>query len=137
MKPLLLDTGVIVALLDRREQYHQQCVDEIAATDAPLITSEPVITEACYLLRHLPSAPDRVLENVERHEFLIATQLTLRVASIRRLMKKYSDTPMDFADASLVDLANEAGTGRILTLDGDFQIYRWGRNRAFETMIEL
>jgi predicted nucleic acid-binding protein len=44
---------------------------------------------------------------------------------------------MDLADACLVDLATEMGTGRILTLDSDFKIYRWGRNRPFELLLEI
>jgi len=44
---------------------------------------------------------------------------------------------MDFADACLVDLANEMKSGRILTLDRDFQVYRWGRSRTFDLLVEL
>jgi predicted nucleic acid-binding protein len=51
-------------------------------------------------------------------------------------MRKYADQPMDFADACLVDMANELATGQIFTLDGDFRIYRWGRNRAFELLMD-
>lgn len=137
MNELLLDTGVIVALIDRREQFHEQCVKAVDAADAPLLTCEPVIAEACYLVRRIDGAVNRILENVERGEFLIAMQISLRVRSIRRLVKKYADTPMDFADGCLVDLAGEVGSGRILTLDRDFQIYRWGRNRKFELLIDL
>ncbi|TWT90967.1 Ribonuclease VapC26 [Pseudobythopirellula maris] len=137
MNALLLDTGVIVALLDRREEHHRQCNELVMSTEALMITCEAVITEACFLLRRVPGAADDVLDNVERGEFQIPAQLTPRVKSVRRLMKKYADTPMDFADACLVDLANEAGTGRILTLDRDFQVYRWGRNRAFELLVDL
>jgi len=134
---ILLDTGVIVALLDRSERFHKQCVEIVTASEAPLVTCEPVITEACYLLRKNSLAVDRVLENVERGEFLVSTQLSLRVRNIRRLVQKYADTPMDFADACLVDLASEIKSGRILTLDSDFQVYRWGRKRSFDLLIEL
>ncbi|MGI9457542.1 MAG: type II toxin-antitoxin system VapC family toxin [Aeoliella sp.] len=137
MNAHLLDTGVIVGLLDSREQFHQQCVEAVNSSDVPLLTCEPVVAEACYLLRHLHGAVDRILENVERGEFLVTTQLSLRVRNIRRLIKKYADTPMDFADACLVDLAGEVKSGRILTLDSDFQVYRWGRNRPFDLLINL
>jgi len=50
-------------------------------------------------------------------------------------MKRYADLPMDLADACLVQIANELGTGEILTLDGDFEVYRWRRNRRFENLI--
>jgi predicted nucleic acid-binding protein len=51
-------------------------------------------------------------------------------------MKKYARIPMDFADACLVHLADELGTGRILTLDSDFRVYRWRKARAFELLID-
>jgi uncharacterized protein len=136
VKPVLLDTGVIVALLDRSEQRHAACVSALSEIAAPLVTCEPVIAEACYLLRRLPGAADAVLENVERGIFHLPLRLPDRAASVRRLLKKYAGVPMDLADACLVDLADELGTGDILTLDSDFHIYRWGRNRPFRVLLE-
>jgi len=52
-------------------------------------------------------------------------------------MRRYRDTPADFADACLIAMANQLGTGDILTLDGDFKHYRWRRNRAFNLLIPL
>jgi len=52
-------------------------------------------------------------------------------------MKKYSDTPCDFADACLIAMASEFDTGDILTLDSDFRHYRWRRNRRFNLLIPL
>jgi hypothetical protein len=52
-------------------------------------------------------------------------------------MRKYASVPMDFADACLVDMATQYQTGRILTLDADFRLYRWGRNRPFEPLLEV
>jgi uncharacterized protein len=72
---------------------------------------------------------------VEKGVFQIPFSLAKQAAEVARLMKKYADVPMDLADACLVDLATQFGTGRILTLDGDFTIYRWGRNRQFELLL--
>ena len=52
-------------------------------------------------------------------------------------MKKYSNVPMSLADACLVIMAEKLQTGRILTLDRDFEIYRWGKNRPFELLLEI
>jgi len=132
--PVLLDTGVIVALLDRSERHHVGCVELVSALDAPLATCEAVIAEACYLLRDVKGAPDAVLENVERGIFQIPFRLDAAARAVRSLMKRYSNVPMDLADACLVHLAEELGTGRIFTLDRDFGVYRWRRRRPFEIL---
>jgi uncharacterized protein len=136
VKPVLLDTGCIVAMLDRSEQRHQACVSALERVSSPLATSEAVIAEACYLLRRLPGAADAVLENVERGIFTVPLRLAERAPALRRLLKKYARVPMDLADACLVDLANELGTGDILTLDSDFRVYRWGRTHPFRLLVE-
>jgi predicted nucleic acid-binding protein len=136
MKPILLDTGPIVAILDRSERRHRECAELAVQLEAPLVTCEAVIAEACYLLRKVKGAPETVLENVERGVFLVPYHVSGRAGKLSRLMKKYADQPMDFADACLVDMAGELGTGQILTLDTDFRTYRWARNRVFELLLE-
>jgi uncharacterized protein len=135
--PVLLDTGCIVAMLDGSEGHHQLCSDVVAELEAPLLTCESVITEACYLLRDTKGAPAAVLENVRQNVFLLPFRLVDHVAELAGLMKKYSDVPMSLADACLVTMANQLQTGRILTLDRDFKIYRWGKNRPFELLLEI
>lgn len=137
MKPVLLDTGCIVALLDRSETHHEACAEAVSGASFPLVTCEPVIAEACYLLRKLRGAADAVLENVGRGVFSIPFRIDQSTSSLRGLMKKYAQVPMDLADACLVHLATELDTCRILTLDGDFRIYRWGKSRPFELLIDV
>jgi predicted nucleic acid-binding protein len=135
MRQVLLDTSRLVALLDSTENNHKQCVEAVSALDATMVTCEGVILESCYLLRGIPGAPLDVLHNVKQGIFQIPFRLTAHISSIATLMRKYADVPMDFADACLVELANQCRTGRILTLDSDFEIYRWGRNRPFELLL--
>ena len=135
IRPVLLDTGCIVALLDRGERAHERCVQAFSEMASPLVTCEAVIAESCYLLRRMKGAPEAVIENVERGLFAIPLRLDAAAGSVRRLMKKYADVPIDLADACLIHLATELGTSRILTLDSDFEIYRWARNRPFENLI--
>ena len=137
MKPVLLDTGVIVALLDRSEKYHTQCVAAIQELDQPLVTCEAVISESCYLLREVNGAPETVLENVEQGMFQLTFQLMHSANAVKGIMRKYRNIPADFADACLVHLADILDTGAILTLDSDFLTYRWRRTRHFEMLIEL
>ena len=137
MKPVLVDTGVIVALLDRSETRHVQCVTVMEDLERPLVTCEAVIAESCYLLRGLPGAAETILENVERGVFQIPFQLSRSAAPVRSIMRKYRDLPGDFADACLIHLAGELNTGDILTLDRDFELYRWRRNRPFCLLVAL
>ena len=135
MKPVLLDTGVIVGLLDRSEKRHQACADAVQELEAPLITCEAVIAESCFLLRNLAGAPEAVIENVSAGIFQIAFQLSREAAGVKHVLRKYRDRKIDLADACLIRLADEFGTGDILTLDGDFEIYRWGKNKAFRMLL--
>ena len=136
-RQVLLDTGVIVALLDRSERHHRRAAEVVAQLDATLVTCEAVIAEACYLLRSVRGAPEAVLENVERGVFQLPLRLASESAAIRALMKKYRSVSMDLADACLVRLAEITPAHRILTLDRDFDVYRWNRTRKFERLIDL
>ena len=135
MKPVLLDTGVIVALLDRSERHHKSCVAALEAVTGPLVTCEAVIAESCYLLRSLEGAPEAILENVVSGIFQIPFQLSRSASQIQRVSRKYQDREVDFADACLIHLATELHTGEILTLDHDFELYRWSVNKPFHLLI--
>jgi len=137
LKPVLLDTGVVVALLDRDEKHHTQSASVVANLGNPLVTCEAVIAESCYLLRRFPCAPEVILENVARGVFLVPFQLSRSAASVRSILRKYSDQPADLADACLIHLADELNTGEILTLDRHFAHYRWRKTRSFDLLIDL
>ncbi len=137
MTPVLLDTGCVVALLDRSAKVHGRCVAVVSSLEAPLITCEAVIAESCYLLRNIAGASDAILENVDRGVFLVPYRLVGNAPQVSKLMHKYADVPMDFADACLVHMAESFKTARVLTLDSDFRVYRWGRNRPFELLLEI
>lgn len=137
MKPTLLDTGVIVGLLDRSEDHHVRCVSALEGLEGPLVTCEAVIAESCYLLRRVPGAAETVIENLQCGIFQIPFQLSRSANLVRKLMRKYRDRPMDLADACLLQLADELNTEDILTLDRDFESYRWRRTRPFHLLIAL
>lgn len=102
---------------------------------APLVTCEPVIAESCYLLRDVEGAAEAILHSVETRGFLIPIALSEAAVPVRRIMAKYRDRNIDLADAFLIHLANQFSTGEILTVDSDFQIYRWGRNNRFQALV--
>jgi predicted nucleic acid-binding protein len=137
LKPALLDTGVIVALLDRSEKFHQACATAIRELEAPLITCEAVIAESCYLLRHLSGAPEAVIENVAAGIIQIPFQLSREAAGVKQVLRKYRDLKIDLPDACLIRLADEFESADIMTLDRDFEIYRWGKNKPFRMLPDL
>ena len=137
MKAALLDTGVIVALLDRSEKHNAQCRNVIAELQQPLVTCEAVIAESCYLLRQVSGAAEAILQNVVRGIFQVPFQLSRSVTPVQNIMRKYQDQPADFADACLIHLADELNTGEILTLDRDFELYRWRKTRTFQLLVDL
>lgn len=135
MNPILLDTGVIVALFDSTDQFHRLCDESTAHLTQPLVTCEAVITEACFLLRGYPEAIEAILGNIERGIFQLPFQLSNSAAAIQVIRAKYADLPASLADACLIQLADELDTGQILTLDRHFGRYRWRRNKPFQLLI--
>jgi predicted nucleic acid-binding protein len=137
MKPVLLDTGVIVALLDRSEKAHHLCADAIHALEQPLITCEAVIAESCYLLRNLQGAAEAIIENVAAGTFQIPFQISKEAPGVKQILRKYRDRKIDLADACLIRLADEFAASDIFTLDQDFTVYRWGKNKPFRILPDL
>lgn len=133
MKPVLIDTGPIVALLDVGDADHEPCVAAARQIRGRLVTTWPVITEAMYLLAASPDGQDALLGQVETGAVAILELTEADVAGMRTLMAKYRDQPMDFADASLVHTAEREDITEVFTLDRDFEVYRLPRGRRFLT----
>lgn len=132
---MLLDTGVIVAWLDHSERFHSRCAAIVDSLATPLFTCEAVIAEACYLLRRVPGACESVIDNVAGGIFQIPFRLSDSAREVQRILRKYRDRDVDLADACLIHLANELKTGEVLTLDGDFRVYRWASNQVFHSLL--
>ena len=126
-----------MASLDRSERFHRVCAEAIVVPGPPLVTTEAVIAESCYLLRDVSGAAEAVLGNVAEGNFRIPVTLSQSAQQVTRIMQKYGDRRIDLADASLIHLASELNSPDILTLDRDFEFYRWGRNNPFRMLIEL
>lgn len=120
---VLVDTGPLVAFMDRSEAHHAWSVERFREFPVPLYTCEPVLTESLFLLRQAPLAQDKLLELVGRRRLVIDFRLQVELDPVRRLMAKYRDAPMSLADACLVRMAEISGA-TICTLDSHFAIYR-------------
>ena len=125
MPAVLVDTGPLVALLDRSDPYHLSCQESLSSLDDSLVTVWPVLTEAMYLLRAYWQAQDALWEMIESGAVQIVSLGIDDIPRMRELMRKYRDLPMDLADAGLVRVAERERLRRIFTLDRrDFQVYR-------------
>jgi uncharacterized protein len=119
----IVDTGPLVAFLDRAEAHHHWACEQFRAFPGPLPTCEAVLTEALFLLRQLPVAQEKLLELVARRCLIVDFRAQTQIEAVRRTWRKYRDVPMSFADACLVCMA-ESTEMPVCTLDADFAIYR-------------
>ena len=139
MRVCLVDTGPLVSFLDASDSSHKLVVPHLEGISGRLATTSAVITEAMYFVSGVPSGP-RLLA-----EFISAADLDVydlcgspEVNESVVLMEKYSDTPMDFADATLVLLAEGLGVQDIFTLDRrGFSAYRTRPGQAFRLSLDI
>lgn len=130
--PVLLDTGPLVALLNRRERSHARVKAVLDQMPAPLFTVEPVLTEAIFLLRGLRGAPDKVLHLVRDGLLRLPMTVEAEAGALAHLVARYANVPMSLADACLVRLVELMPDASVLTLDDDFRIYRARKNRVIQ-----
>ena len=125
MTTLLLDTGPLVALLDAHDHLHRWSREVFASFRAPLVTCEPVLAEACYLLRSTKGGQDRVMELVQVGALVVQPMLPVETPAIRSLLSRYEDQGISLADACLVRLSEIYRDCRVVTADvRDFRVYR-------------
>ena len=120
----LADTGVLVALLNHKEQHHAWAVEEFRALRAPIRTCEPVLTETYFLLAPLPGGPLRFFEFLNSGMLDIDLLVLQEREALWKLIHKYEDLPMSLADACLVRLAEMNPGASAFTLDTHFHVYR-------------
>jgi uncharacterized protein len=122
---ILVDTGPLVALFDPADDSHARCVQRLREIAEPLWTTLPVLTEAFHLLTPASVGAQRLMDFVAERGLALWFASEETVERAFELMRRYADTPMDFADASLVTAAEALGTRKIFTIDRkDFAVYR-------------
>lgn len=133
MRSMLFDTGVFVALIDKSEKNHHNCVSFLKEFKGKLFTTEPVLTETLYLLGPSIHAQKICIDFMVKGGAILIPQSINSLSRNSTLMEKYKDIPMDFADATLVSLAEELDIVEILTLDKKgFSSYRIRGKKAFK-----
>jgi uncharacterized protein len=123
MTDILIDAGPLIAILNRNDQHHVRCAEIVTSLDCPFYTTWPVLTEAMHVVgaRLGWVAQEALWKLVLRGDLLLEHAEPRRM---RDLMHQYQDRPMDFADASLVALAERLSLTKVFTVDRDFEVYR-------------
>ena len=134
-RDVLLDTGPIVATLDAQDQWHARCVAAWQTLLDRCVTTEAVVTEACYLLGRGAGAGALPLEFLLSAQVPILGLETTLQRQAAHLMRRYADVPMDYADAGLVALADALDLRSVFTTDRrGFGAYRRSRGASFNLL---
>jgi len=120
----IVDTGPIVALLSESDRWHGWAKEQFGTLRAPLSTCEPVLAEASYLLGSDGRTIEALFGLLERSVLKVEFRLAAEHRALRALMRRYAEVPMSLADACLVRMSELSDAAAVLTLDGDFRIYR-------------
>jgi len=131
---VIIDTGPLVALLNRRERHHAWVKGVLDTIEPPIFTCEPVLSESCFLLQDISGGQDAIMELIARRIMRIDFRVAHEIDSLRVLMKKFSDVPMSLADACLVRMTELDPHGVVLTLDSGFRVYRRNRRQVVPTI---
>jgi predicted nucleic acid-binding protein len=134
----LVDTGAVVALINRDDRYHRLAVDWFQRFRGQLLTTEAVITETTYVLAASPAHQHAALVWFGRacSAELLRVEPVTEYAALARIMTKYASLPCDYADATLIALAEHTGVTAIATIDQrDFSIYRLRGRKRFRILL--
>lgn len=132
---VLLDTGPLVAAIDRRDLFHGWVTAELATIASPFLTCEAVLSEACFLLRNVYGGQEALISLVNSGALHIPFRLNEEFFRIGELLTRYQSVPMSLADACLVRMSEQYSGSSLLTLDSDFIIYRKNRNEVIPVIM--
>ena len=125
---VIMDTGPWIALVDRSESRHKECVDWLKQFRGEIYSSEAILTEVLYLLNFSFPAQSAALDFVLNGAVILVPSSVESLLAVKNLMEKYQDLPMDFADGSLVCIAQDLGIYDAVTFDKRrFGLYRVGK----------
>jgi predicted nucleic acid-binding protein len=131
----LVDTGALLALLDRDDRWHAPCVAAFSTLRLPLVTSLAVLTELFHLVGDRRRDVAAAWKLLRSGAVVLATIEDAELGALETLMARYHDRPMDLADASLVHLARRESLSTIFTIDNDdFETYRIDGRRRFRIL---
>ena len=122
--PVVLDTGPLVAFIDREDACHHWASEQLRSLEPPFLTCEAVISESLFLLRRAHNGVPTLMNMLQEDLIQLAFDLDDHLAPVAHLIAKYQEVPMSLADACLVRMSELHSTARVFTLDADFRLYR-------------
>ena len=135
MGAVLLDTGPLVTFLIAELNHHEWVCEQWRRLRPPLLTCEPVLTEASFLLSREGRESDPLFDLLERGVVRVAVDLEKELGDLRVLMRRYRNRPISLADACLVRLAEMHSRATVFTFDADFRIYRRHGNKVIPVLM--
>ncbi|TGK50580.1 PIN domain-containing protein [Leptospira kanakyensis] len=133
----LIDSGPILALFNAKDKFHKSILKFLKNYNGQLITSWPVVTEVIYLLSFSNDVQSDFLEWIERGGIHLDDLSIDDLKYIKNRMKKYSDLPMDLADASLMCISEKRGINKIISIDSDFSIYKTLSGKYLQNLFKV
>jgi uncharacterized protein len=133
--PVLIDTGPLVTFLATGLEHHRWVCEQWKRLQPPLLTCEPVLTEAAFLLKREGRETDPLFALLERGILRVGLEVEDQLSDLRVLMRRYRDRPMSLADACLVRLSEIHSGSSLFTLDADFRIYRRHGNKVISVLM--
>jgi predicted nucleic acid-binding protein len=122
--PVVLDTGPLVAFIDREDACHLWASEQLRSLEPPFLTCEAVISESLFLLRRAHNGVPTLMNMLQEDLIRLAFDLDEHLAPVAHLIAKYQEVPMSLANACLVRMSELHSTARVFTLDADFRLYR-------------
>ena len=132
---VIVDTGVLVALIDRRDHYHTWVTEQLNRIAPPLLTCEAVISETWFLLQRVKNGRETLLYLLEQRQIVVQFDLDTELTAVVALLARYQSVPASLADAVLVRMAELYPNSMVFTLDSDFHIYRKNRDCPIPLLI--
>jgi uncharacterized protein len=121
---VIIDTGSLVALLNKNDQYHEWANRQLASLTMPFTTCDAVMVEAWYLLRTEPHLQEKLLRLFTERRIIISFDLSAEIDNVVALIQRYSNVKMSVADGCLVRMSELQVDCLVFSTDTDFNIYR-------------
>jgi uncharacterized protein len=132
----IIDAGPIISLFDKDDRYHKPVLEFIKDNKLKLISTWPVVTEVTHMLTFNIAVQLDFLRWLSNGAIEIIDISIEKLDDIIKMMEKYSDIPMDLADASLIYISEEYKINKIITIDSEYYIYRTKNKKMLNNLLE-